>query len=151
MLAAKSCPTLCNPMDCSPPGSSVYGILQARILEWVAMHSSRGSSRPRDQTGVSCMSHHGSPWQRIGRSNSYKKKLKWLVCQKYMLKIPFLDCFFFLSNIDYLKQKWFSHSVHFVSTLKSIAINLHLSGECPSGVCSAPWKDWLYLGNRKHH
>ena len=41
-------------MDCSPPGSSVCGILQARILEWVAMPSSRGSSQPRDGTHVSC-------------------------------------------------------------------------------------------------
>ena len=46
----QSCPTLCDPMDCSPPGSSVYGILQARVLEWVAISFSRGSSRPRDQT-----------------------------------------------------------------------------------------------------
>ena len=44
---------LCDPMNCSPPGSSVHGILQARILEWVAMTFSRGSSRPRDQTWVS--------------------------------------------------------------------------------------------------
>ena len=44
--------TLCNPMDCSPPGSSVYGILQARIVEWIDMPSSRGSSQPRDQTHV---------------------------------------------------------------------------------------------------
>ena len=42
------CPTLCKPMDCSPPGSSVHGILQARILEWVAIPFSRGSSQPRD-------------------------------------------------------------------------------------------------------
>ena len=42
--APQSCATLCNPMDCSPPGSSVHGILQARILEWVAMPSSRTSS-----------------------------------------------------------------------------------------------------------
>ena len=42
------CPTLCDPMNYSPPGSSVHGILQARILEWVAMPSSRGSSPPRD-------------------------------------------------------------------------------------------------------
>ena len=49
------CPALCDPMDCSPPGSSVHGILQARILEWVAMPSSRGSSRPRDRTRVSCI------------------------------------------------------------------------------------------------
>ena len=41
----QSCPTLCDPMDCSPPGSSVHGILQARILEWVAISFSRGSSR----------------------------------------------------------------------------------------------------------
>ena len=47
-LVAQSCPTLCHPMDCSPPGFSVHGILQARILEWVAISFSRGSSRPRD-------------------------------------------------------------------------------------------------------
>ena len=47
------CPTLWDLMGCSPPGSSVHGILQARILEWVAMSSSRGSSQPRDWTLVS--------------------------------------------------------------------------------------------------
>ena len=53
VLCAKSlqsCPTLCNPMDYSLLGSSVHDILQARILEWVAMPFSRGSSRPRDGT-----------------------------------------------------------------------------------------------------
>ena len=48
--------TLCDPMDCSPPGSSVQGILQARILERVAMPSSRESTRPRNQTHISCVS-----------------------------------------------------------------------------------------------
>ena len=52
-------PTLCNPMDCSPPGSSAHGILQARILAWVAMPSSRGSSQPRDQTCISYVSSIG--------------------------------------------------------------------------------------------
>ena len=51
---AQSCLTLCDAMDCSLPGSSVHGILQARILEWVAMPFSRGSSGSRDQTRVSC-------------------------------------------------------------------------------------------------
>ena len=46
MLVTQSYLTLCDPMDCSPPGSSVHGILQARILEWVAMSSSGGSSQP---------------------------------------------------------------------------------------------------------
>ena len=49
----KSCPTLCDPMDCNLPGSSVQGILQARRLDWVAISFSRGSSQPRDQTQVS--------------------------------------------------------------------------------------------------
>ena len=48
-------PTLCDPMGCSPPRSAVHGILQARILGWVAMPFSRGSSRPRDWTRVSCI------------------------------------------------------------------------------------------------
>ena len=48
----QSCLTLCDPMDFNPPGPSVHGILQARIPEWVAMPSSRGSSQPRDQTHV---------------------------------------------------------------------------------------------------
>ena len=50
---AQSCPTLCNPMDCGPPGSSVHGIFQAWILEWVTVSFSRGSSWPRDRTWVS--------------------------------------------------------------------------------------------------
>ena len=52
----QSCPTLCDPMDCSPSGSSVLGILQARIVEWVAIPSSRGSSWPWDQTRISYVS-----------------------------------------------------------------------------------------------
>ena len=50
---AQLCLTLCNPMDYSLPGSSVHGILQTRILEWVAIPFSRGCSQPRDQTQVS--------------------------------------------------------------------------------------------------
>ena len=52
---AQSCPTLCDPTDCSLPGSSVHGIFQARVLEWVAISFSRGSSWPRDRTWVSCI------------------------------------------------------------------------------------------------
>ena len=60
---AQSCPTLCDPMDCSLPASSIHGILQARTLEWVAIFFSRGSSRPRDQTQVSHIAgRHFSLW-----------------------------------------------------------------------------------------
>ena len=71
-LVAQSCPTLCDPLDYSPPGSSVRGILQARILQWVAISSSRGSSRSRElNLPLLCLrhcrqilyllSHQGSP------------------------------------------------------------------------------------------
>ena len=72
-LVAQSCLTLCDPLDSSLSGSSVHGIFQTRILEWVAISSSRGSSRPKDRTLVSSVScigrqvlnqlHHlGNPW-----------------------------------------------------------------------------------------
>ena len=80
----QQCPTPCNLMDCSPPGSSVHGILQARILEWVAISFSRGSSQPRDQTQVSCVSYSasifftteppGKPQQR-GTESQFRKVL----------------------------------------------------------------------------
>ena len=54
-LIAQLCPSLCDPMDSNPPGSSVHGILQARTLEWVAIPFSRGSFCPRDWTQVSCI------------------------------------------------------------------------------------------------
>ena len=55
LLCVQSCPTLCDPTDCGLPGSSVHGSFQARILETVAISSSRGSSQPRDQTRISCV------------------------------------------------------------------------------------------------
>ena len=55
VLVAPSCPTLCNPMGYSPPGSRVHEILQARILEWVAISFSRETAQPRDRTQVSCI------------------------------------------------------------------------------------------------
>ena len=55
VLVAQSCLAVCDLVNCSPPGSPVHGILQARILEWVAISSSRGSSRSRDRTCISCI------------------------------------------------------------------------------------------------
>ena len=59
LMCAQLCPTLCEPMDCSPPSSSVHGIFHARILEWVAIPYPRGSSQPGDQTCISRLLH----WQ----------------------------------------------------------------------------------------
>ena len=68
-LAAQPCPTLCNPMDGSPPGSSVEGILQARILEWVVIPFSRGSSRPRDQPRFPALQADSLPPSHLGNTN----------------------------------------------------------------------------------
>ena len=72
VVHAQPCPTCCNPLECSPPGSSVHGISQARMLEGVAISSSRGSSQPRDQTCVSCIFcigrqilYHCAPWEAV--------------------------------------------------------------------------------------
>ena len=82
----QSCLTHCDPMDCNPPGSTVHRILQTRLLEWVAMPSSRGSSWPRDGTCISldredpleeCMATHSSnlewriPWTLLSLCYSY--------------------------------------------------------------------------------
>ena len=68
-MHAESCPTLCDPMVYSLPGSSVYGFLQAGILEWVAVSFSRGSSWPRNWTQISCTGRrileHGSIWEAL--------------------------------------------------------------------------------------
>ena len=82
VLVSQPCPTLCNTMNCTLPCSSVHGTLQARILEWVAIPFSRGSSQPKNQTQVSCIvgrfftiwvtrGEHGhcrSHWLRWGRT-----------------------------------------------------------------------------------
>ena len=81
-----SCPTLCDHVDCSLLGSSVHGILQARILEWTAISFSRGSSQPRDQTWVSHIagrpstlwSHQGSPV--MTKISRFDKVTHWQKC-----------------------------------------------------------------------
>jgi len=60
-LVAQLCLTLFDLMDCNPPDSSVHGIIQARILEWVAIFFSKGSFQPRDQTRVSCIAGRSLP------------------------------------------------------------------------------------------
>ena len=77
----QSCPNLCDHMDCSPPGSSVHGILQARMLEWVAISVSRGSSRPRDWTQVSRIAgRRFNLWATILLLFNHKKKWRTDTC-----------------------------------------------------------------------
>ena len=82
MLVDQSCPTLCNSMGCSPPGSSVHAVLQARILEWVVIPFSRGSSWPRDQTWISWIA---------GRFFTIWATLEALYCLIYTIMVIILD------------------------------------------------------------
>ena len=75
-LVAKSRATLCHSMDCGPPGSSVHGISQARILEWVAISFSRGSSQPRDRICLLLgrwILYHWATWALVAFSNTWDK------------------------------------------------------------------------------
>ena len=79
-----SCLTLCNLLDCRPPGSSVRGIFQARILEWFAISSSRRSSRPRNQTRISSMAGRFSTPEPSGKPivQSYSNQYNLTLTQK---------------------------------------------------------------------
>ena len=92
---AQSCPTLCDPMDCSLSGSSVHGIFQARVLEWVAISFSKGSSRPRDWTQVSRIAgRHFTVWatsevlfpQKVYWVTSFLKEPLWRAKMDFLQK-----------------------------------------------------------------
>ena len=72
VLVAQSCPTLCDPMDCSPSSSSVHGILQARILEWVAISFSRGSSPSRIELRSPALQADSLPTELSGSKRRHK-------------------------------------------------------------------------------
>ena len=93
---AQSCPTLCNPMDCSPPGSSVHGIFQAWILKWVAISLSRGSSWPRDETRVSCI---------VGRRFTIQATKEALSSINYTKYQPRMVCIFCLMGLWWACQR----------------------------------------------
>ena len=78
VLVAQLCWTLCNPMDCGPPGSSVHGILHATILEWIAIPFSRGSSQSRNRTWVSCIA--GRFFSVWATGKIPRKLLRWWKC-----------------------------------------------------------------------
>ena len=94
---SQSCPTLCDPMDCSPPGSSVHGSLQARIPEWVAMPSSRGSSPPRDQTHGSCTAGRFFTAEPMGKP-SFSSTEFFFYFNKHILSF---ECFFFITSCSF--------------------------------------------------
>ena len=91
MLTLQLRPILFDPVDCSPPGSSIHGILQERILEWVATSFSRGSSWPMERTRVSCIAGRLFPnWATREDSRHFKISLirTFLVVQRLVISLP---------------------------------------------------------------
>ena len=100
-LVAQLYPALCNPMDCSPPGSSVHGILQARILEWVAISFSRGSSWPWDRTQVSCIA---GEFFTVWATREMLKRIHLYTERKYETFLYFRSVQFSCSVVSYSLQ-----------------------------------------------
>ena len=100
VLVAQLCPTLCDPMDCSLPGSSVHGILQGRILEWIAISFSRGSSQSRDRTQVSCIA---------GRFFTIWATREACLC--WGLREYFFEDFFFSYMDNFWNLYWICHNI----------------------------------------
>ena len=104
-----SCVWLCDPMDCSLPGSSVHGILQTKILEWVAISYSRGSSQPRDPTHVSCISCIGRHSLPLCHLDTFKVdvSLSYPLIPDSLLRIFFFVDFFFTSQHPLISHQTF--------------------------------------------
>ena len=131
---AQLCPTLCDSVDYSPPGSSVHGILQARILEWVAISFSKGSSQPRDQTQVSRVAgRRFNLWATREAQQIYTYSVLWTLiikAQEMMLKFwinPFLFFFFF--------DKSFSNQ-SFTTYYQKPKNQIHSDNVCSLVICS---------------
>ena len=89
VLVTQLYPTLCDPMDCSPPGSSVHGILQARILAWVAIQFLRGSSWPRSQTRVSRIAgRFFTVYHNRFISSNWRSNYSFQACGKHSVFLP---------------------------------------------------------------
>ena len=121
VLVAQLCLTLCNPMIYSPPGSSVHGIFQARILEWLTISFSSGSSQPRDKTRLSCTA---------GRFFTDWATREAPVCYVYFTTIFFLN-----------KYSTRSHNAHF--WLSPMPHTNHDS----IGICCQSWDHWKHPKN----
>ena len=132
----QSCLTLCNPMDCCLPGSSILGIFQARVLEWVAISFSRVSFWPRDRTRVSCIiGRHFTVWATVTRGNH-------------------CSMFFFFPRIELLCLYEWNHLDLFWLLLLTIVSQIHSSTLLHhSFICSTlllkniPWHKYMNISN----
>ena len=130
---AQSCPTLCNPMDCSLSGSSVHGIFQARVLEWIAIFFSRGSPWPRNRTRVSCIA--GRRFT-VGAIREAQLKSLLAVFINPLHGRYYKSCKQFFMMSQWILQVRHSRIIH-VNTYKPCCCLVPIS--TPSGYCFSLW------------
>ena len=133
------CTALCDPMNCSPPGSSVHGLLQARVLEWVPMPSSRGSSQPRAWTCISCINHY-STWEVPAHSQIVEKQLGWDLSLRAVLTtvttvLPATSALILFSSSCFVTHSVRNFSSSRRSRLKWQPVPLRGPGKLASGKC----------------
>ena len=127
VLIAQLCPTLCDPIDCSPPGSSVHGILQARTLEWIAIPFSRISSWPRNWTPVSYIAgRFFTIWTTRETLNKYYPLSFPLIVVK-LLSLVWLFC----EPMDYSPPSSPVHGISQARTLEWVAISFSRGSSQP--------------------
>ena len=135
VLVTQSCPTLCDPMDYSPPSSSVHGILQARILEWVVIPFSRGSFGPRDQTHVYCIAgRFFTNWAtREAHHQTLRQKLPLLLLEFSVQSTSFAEAHDDVQQMVPLPPmalcRWQHWVLHLRQELSFLSSNLILSAE----------------------
>ena len=130
----QSCLTLCDPMDCSQPGSSVHGIFQARVLQWVAISFFRGSSQPRNQTQVSL------PVDRRSRQHVKKQRLHFVDKGLYSQSCSFSRSHVWMWQLDYKEgwvPNWCFRNVVLKKTLESSLDSKEIKPVNPKG--NQPW------------
>ena len=117
--ATQLCPTLCGPMDCSPPGSSVHGIFQARILEWVAISFSRGLNPglPHCRQMLYCLSHQGSQTQGLNPGLPHCRQTLYRLSHQGSQIVFVLMICSILSN-GFLNKKYIYHKLYSALKLK---------------------------------
>ena len=101
---AQSCPTLCDPMDCRPPGSCVHEVFQAEILEWVVISYSRVTSRPRDWTPISCGSCIGRRILNHCATCEAPKDFQGVFCSVFAFS--YVNIQFLYSHLELLLGRW---------------------------------------------
>ena len=144
-MYAQSCLTLCNPMYWSSPGSSVHGIFQARTLEQVAISYSRGSSRPRDQTCVSCAScigrrilYHWATWE---VPPALRVDFSQCLCSTLSFRSSLCTC----ASVHTLPQPCCWMLAHLVVGSRGVLCCLGSASALGRPCCREPG-EWIYLG-----